>query len=128
MLPRIRLGFAYLANARSVLGDGDEPRAKQLYAKSKDQFEYVQRKLGKKPNAMVNSDNGLCATYVGLSSWDQAISVCERIIQDPRRIDTSGSVWFNLATAYLNRKQTKKARSAATSSRACARTRRAATC
>jgi lipopolysaccharide biosynthesis regulator YciM len=112
VLPRIRLGFAYLANARSVLGDGDEARAKQMFSKAKDQFEVVQRKLGKKPNAMVNSDNGLCAAYVGLGSWDQAISVCERVIQDPKRIDSVGSVWYNLATAYLARKQTKKARSA----------------
>jgi tetratricopeptide (TPR) repeat protein len=112
VLPRIRLGFAYLANARSVLGDGDNARAQQLYTKAVDQFEVVQRKLGKKPNAMVNSENGLCAAYVGLGRWDQAISVCERVIQDPKRIDGSGSVWYNLATAYLARKQTKKARSA----------------
>jgi tetratricopeptide (TPR) repeat protein len=112
VLPRLQLGFAYLANARSVLGDGDEGRAKQFYTKAKDQFEFIQRKLGKKQHAMSNSDNGLCAAYVGLSSWDQAISVCERVIQDPRRIDPNGSAWFNLATAYLNRKQTKKARSA----------------
>jgi len=79
VLPRIRLGFSYLANARSVLGDGDEARAKQLFTKAKEQFEVVQRKLGKKPNAMTNSNNGLCAAYVGLSSWDQAISVCERV-------------------------------------------------
>jgi tetratricopeptide (TPR) repeat protein len=112
VLPRIRLGFAYLSNARSVLGDGDEQRALQLYTKASDQFETVQRKLGKKPNAMVNSENGLCAAYAGLGRWDQAISVCERVIQDPKRIDSTGSVWYNLATAYLARKQTKKARSA----------------
>jgi lipopolysaccharide biosynthesis regulator YciM len=114
VLPRIRLGFAYLANARSVLGDGDDARAKSYYDKARDQFETVQRKHGKKPNAMVNSENGLCAAYVGLSRWDQAISICERVIQDPRRIDSTGSVWFNLSTAYLARKQTKKARSAGT--------------
>jgi tetratricopeptide (TPR) repeat protein len=34
VLPRVRLGFAYIANARAVLGDGDEDRAKQLYAKA----------------------------------------------------------------------------------------------
>ena len=112
VLPRIRLGFSYLSNARSVLGDGDEQRAQQLYTKATEQFEVVQRKLGKEKNAQVNADNGLCAAYVGLGRWDQAISVCERVIQDPRRIDTNGSVWFNLATAYLARKQTKKARSA----------------
>jgi Flp pilus assembly protein TadD len=113
VLPRIRLGFAYLANARSVLGDGDETRANALYKKSVDQFEYVQRKLGKKPNATVNSENGLCAAYSGLGEWDRAINVCEHVIQDPKHIDTSGSVWYNLATAYLARQQSKKARSAA---------------
>jgi len=112
VLPRVRLGFAYLANARSVLGDGDQQRAQGLYTKAVEQFEFVARKLGKKPNALVNAENGLCAAYSGLGRWDQAINVCERVIQDPKRIDASGSVWFNLATAYLARKQTKKARSA----------------
>jgi tetratricopeptide (TPR) repeat protein len=112
VLPRLRLGYAYLANGRSVLGDGDEARAKQYYTKAAEQFETVQRKHGKKPNAMVNSDNGLCAAFTGLRRWDQAISVCERVIQDPKRIDSAGSVWYNLATAYLARKQTKKARAA----------------
>lgn len=112
VLPRIQLGFAYLANARSVLGDGDDDRAKGLYTKAADQFEYVARKLGKKPNAMVNAENGMCAAYAGLGRWDQAINVCERVIQDPRRVDTAGSAWFNLGRAYLARKQTKKARTA----------------
>lgn len=113
VLPRIRLGFAYLANARSVLGDGDESRANALYKKSVEQFEYVERKLGKKPNAQVNAENGLCAAYTGLGMWDQGINVCEKVIQDPKRIDASGSVWYNLATAYLARQQPKKARTAA---------------
>lgn len=112
VLPRIRLGFAYLSNARSVLGDGDDDRAKSLYTKAADQFEYVARKLGKKPNAMVNAENGMCAAYAGLGRWDQAINVCERVIQDPRRVDAAGSAWFNLGHAYLARKQTKKARTA----------------
>ena len=113
VLPRIRLGFAYLSNARSVLGDGDEARASALYKKAADQFEYVERKLGKKPNAQVNAENGLCAAYSGLGEWDRAINTCERVIGDPRRIDASGSVWYNLATAYLARQQPKKARNAA---------------
>ena len=112
VLPRIRLGFAYLANARSVLGDGDEARAQQLYTKATEQFDVLQRKHGKEKSAGVNADLGLCASNAGLGKWDQAISVCERVIQDPRRIDSTGSVWYNLATAYLARKQTKKARSA----------------
>jgi tetratricopeptide (TPR) repeat protein len=39
VLPRIQLGFAYLANARAVLGDGDEARAQQLYTKAVEQFD-----------------------------------------------------------------------------------------
>ena len=113
VLPRVQLGFAYLTNARAVLGDGDEVHAEQLYTKAVDQFEYVSRKLGKKPNAQVNADNGLCAAYTGLRKWDQAVTVCERIVQNPKQIDTTGSVWFNLSTAYLANKQTKKARNAA---------------
>ncbi|HEY0254614.1 MAG TPA: tetratricopeptide repeat protein, partial [Kofleriaceae bacterium] len=113
VLPRVQLGFAYLANARAVLGDGDEDRAQQLYQKAADQFDFVQRKLGKKPNAQVNSDNGLCAAYTGLRKWDQAVTVCERIIQNQKAVDASGSVYFNLATAYLANRQTKKARAAA---------------
>jgi Tfp pilus assembly protein PilF len=112
VLPRVRLGFAYIANARGVLGDGDEDRAKSLYTKAAEQFEYVQRKLGKKPNAIVNAENGLCAAYTGLARWDNAINVCEKVIQNPKHVDTAGSAWFNLGRAYLARKQTKKARSA----------------
>jgi Flp pilus assembly protein TadD len=113
VLPRVRLGFAYLANARSLLADGDETRAQGLYQKAADQFDIVMRKFAKKPNAQVNAQNGLCAAYTGLARWDQAVTVCERIVQDPKRIDANGSVWFNLGSAYLARKQSKKARSAA---------------
>ena len=74
----------------------------------------MQRKLGKKPNAQVNSDNGLCAAYTGLSRFDQAVTVCERVLGDPTKLDATGAAYFNLATAYLARKQTKKARTAAT--------------
>ncbi|MGN6105952.1 MAG: tetratricopeptide repeat protein [Kofleriaceae bacterium] len=114
VLPRVRLGFAYLATARQAIAAADDPRAKQLYGKAFEQFEQVQRRHGKRPNAQVNADNGLCAAYTGLGRFDQAVTVCERVIQDPRRVDATGSVWFNLATSYLARKQTKKARAAAT--------------
>jgi len=114
VLPRIRLGFAYLATARLAIGDGDEPRAQRLYARAADQFDVVQRKFARKPNAAVNADNGLCAALTGMGKFDQAVTVCERVIEDPKRIDTTGSVWFNLATAYLARKQPRKARTAGT--------------
>ena len=35
------------------------------------------------------------------------------MIAEPKRIDAQGSVWFNLSKAYLARRQTKKARTAA---------------
>ena len=113
VLPRIRLGFAYLSTARAALADDDDARAQQLYAKAVDQFELVARKLGKKPDAMVNADNGLCAAYTGLGKWDQAVTVCEKIVQHPAQVDSTGSVYFNLATAYLANRQTAKARGAA---------------
>lgn len=113
VLPRVELGVAYLTNARTVLSGGDDGRAEQLYAKAASQFEFVSRKFGKKPNAQVNADNGLCAAYAGLRKWDHAVTVCERIVQNPKQIDTTGSVWFNLSTAYLANKQIKKARTAA---------------
>ncbi len=113
VLPRVRLGFAYLGGARAAIADGNEARAKALFGKAADQFNVVQRKHGKRPNAQVNADNGLCAAYTGGGRFDEAVTVCERVIADPRRIDATGSVWFNLATAYLARKQHEKARRAA---------------
>lgn len=114
VIPRIRLGFAHLATARVAISEGDEAGAQKLYGKAVDQFETLARRLGKRPNAQVNADNGLCAAYTGLGRFDKALTVCERIVEDPKRIDASGAVWFNLGTAYLARKQTKKARTAAT--------------
>jgi len=113
VLPRIRLGFAYLANAHRDVGDGEDPQAIALYGKAVDQFELVERKFGKKPNAQVNADNGLCAAYAGLGKWDQATTVCERITANAKHVDPTGSAWFHLAKAYLARNQTKKARAAA---------------
>jgi lipopolysaccharide biosynthesis regulator YciM len=113
VLPRIRLGFAYLANARTATGAQDDAHARQLYGKAVDQFEIVERKFGKRPNAQVNADNGLCAAYAGMGKWDQAATVCERIVADPRRIDPTASAWYQLARAYLARNQARKARSAA---------------
>ena len=114
VLPRVQLGFAYLANARAVLADGDDAHAQALYKKSIEQFEIVQKKLGRKPNAAVNAENGLCAAYTGLGQFDQAVTVCEKVVDDPKHVDSTASAWFNLGTAYLARKQTKKARAAAT--------------
>jgi Flp pilus assembly protein TadD len=109
VLPRLRLGFAYLATARTVT-DGD-PKA--LYGKAAQQFEVVQQRHASKPNALANADNGLCAAYTGLERFDAAVTVCERIVKDPKRIDAAASAWFNLATAYLLRKNLKGARASA---------------
>ncbi|MBP6628726.1 MAG: hypothetical protein KBG28_07970 [Kofleriaceae bacterium] len=107
VLPRIRLGFAYLGLAR-IAADGGAA----LYEKAVTQFETVQRKHGKRPHAQVNADNGLCAALAGLGRHDQAITVCERVVGDPRRVDKSGSVWFNLASALLAKRQIARARTA----------------
>src|SRR5882757_8699468 len=107
VLPRLRLGFAYLTTARAALADSDAVKAQRDYAKAADQFDVVSRKFAKKPNAQVNADNGACAALTGLGRFDQAVTVCERVVEDPRHIDASGAVWFNLATDYLARHQAK---------------------
>ncbi len=114
VLPRVRLGFAHLAAARLAIAEREDERAQQLYARAVEQFEVVQRKHGKRPNAQVNADNGLCAAYTGLGRFDQAVTVCERITDNTKRVDATGAAWFNLGTAYLARRLTKKARAAAT--------------
>jgi tetratricopeptide (TPR) repeat protein len=116
LMPRIRLGFAYIGKARGALRDGTtdgSSTAARHYGKAIDQFEVVHKKFGKTKIAAINADNGLCAGYTGLGKHDQAITVCERIIQDPKRIDANASVWFNLASAYLAKKQPGRARTAA---------------
>lgn len=113
VLPRVRLGFAYLANARTAIADGGAPKARDLYGKAAQQFEIVQQRHASKPNALANADNGLCAAYTGLERFDAAVTVCERIVKDPKRVDAAASAWFNLATAYLERKNLKQARASA---------------
>jgi len=113
VLPRIHLGFAYLMLGQSAAREG---RAKEMtadYQKAIDQFETLEKKFSKKPYAMTNAENGLCAAYTAQSAFDRAITVCERIIQDPKKIDSNGSVWYNLGKSYLSNKQPKRARTAA---------------
>ncbi|HVV84538.1 MAG TPA: tetratricopeptide repeat protein [Kofleriaceae bacterium] len=113
VLPRVHLGFAYLARARQSLQDGNDADATADYERAASQLELVERKFGKRANAAVNADNGLCAAYTGLGRFDRAIAVCERVTADPRKVDATGSVWFNLGVAYLNKRQPAKARAAA---------------
>lgn len=114
VMPRIRLGFAYLGRARAALRDGKSGAASTDYDAAVTQLETVKRKFGKRANAVVNADNGLCAGYTGQAQFDRAIAVCERVVGDPRRVDANGSVWFNLGVAYLAKKQPVRARAAAT--------------
>jgi len=104
VLPRAQLGFAYLAVSKSK----DAPELQ----KARDQFEILLQKHKKQRNAQVNAQNGLCAAYSGLEEYDRAITLCEKIIQNPRQIDRRGSVWYNLGRAYLEKKQPKRARTA----------------
>jgi lipopolysaccharide biosynthesis regulator YciM len=113
VLPRVRLGFAYLTLARDAIKEGKGKDVAAAYQRAVDQFEIVEKKYGKKPHAMTNAENGLCAAYAGQGHFDRAITVCERIITDPKKIDANGSVWFNLGVSYLANKQPKRARTAA---------------
>ena len=107
VLPRVHLGFAYLSVGRKL-------NDRELYEKAREQFETLLKKHKNQTNAAVNANNGLCATYTILGMYDRAITLCEKIIQDPRRIDRRGSVWYNLGQAYLAKKQPKRARTAGT--------------
>ncbi len=107
VLPRVRLGFAHL----SV---GHKQKNRDHYEQARTQFETLLKKHKNQTNAAVNANNGLCATYTILGMYDRAITLCEKIIQDPRRIDRRGSVWYNLGQAYLAKKQPKRARTAGT--------------
>lgn len=100
VFPLIRLGYAQLA-----LGKYDEARG---------QFETLQRRHGKRPHAATNARLGMCAVYAGLGKYDQAITICEQIDRKIRERDTTGSVYYNLARAYLEKKQYAKARAEAT--------------
>jgi lipopolysaccharide biosynthesis regulator YciM len=113
VLPRIKLGFAYLTLARDFAHDAKTKEMNAAYDKAVTQFETVEKKFPKKPHAMTNAENGLCAAYAGEGHFDRAITVCERIIQDPTKIDQNGSVWYNLGASYLANKQPKRARTAA---------------
>jgi tetratricopeptide (TPR) repeat protein len=98
VLPRLRLGFAYLKLDRA----DDAERELELVAKT---FRKDQR-------ALVNANNGLCAVYTASGEYDRAITICERIIENPRNIDKTGSAWYNLGGSYLAKKQPRKARQA----------------
>lgn len=114
-VPRLRLGFAYLANARTAIASGDDRAAQGLFGRAAEQFGIVQRKHRRQPNAELNADNGLCAAYTGQGRFDEAVAVCERVTtaSSGSAADPTGAAWFNLGTAYLARKQAKKARAAA---------------
>ena len=116
MLPRVRLGFAYLATARRRdRRRRRRPRRSSCYGKAADQFDTVQRKFGKKPNAADQRRQRpvrrAAPAWAGSIRRPPCASAWSRIRS---RIDSTGSAWFNLATAYLARKQTKKARTAGT--------------
>lgn len=112
-LPRIHLGFSYLARGRSMVREGKEREATSDYEKAIREFETLQRKHAKDKLTTPNADIGLCAAYTGLRKFDQAIAVCERLQGNPKNIDSNGSVYFNLGSAYLAKRLPQKARQAA---------------
>ncbi len=113
VLPRVRLGFSYLARGRTAVRDGKGPAAIQDYERAVKEFEVVTRKHAKAQYAQPNADIGLCAAFTGLGKFDQAIAVCERLQGNPKNVDSNGSVYFNLGAAYLAKKLPQRARQAA---------------
>jgi len=97
-MPRLKLGIAYLTIER--------------WEDAERQFETVTKQFRKNPKWVLNANNGLCAAYTKTGKFDRAITLCERIIENPKHIDRRGSAWFNLGQAYLQKKQPRKARQA----------------
>ncbi|HTM20991.1 MAG TPA: tetratricopeptide repeat protein, partial [Kofleriaceae bacterium] len=95
------LGFAYLK-----LSAASHDNVK----KAREQFDILLQKHRKARGAEVNANNGLCAAYTKMGEFDRAITICEKIIENPRAIDRGGSVYFNLGQSYLYKKQPRKAR------------------
>jgi tetratricopeptide (TPR) repeat protein len=112
MFPRLRLGLMYLEKGRT-LPNHQSPEAMELWAKAEEQFQAVLRNHRGSEIGEINAGNGLCAAYTIQRKFSQAITTCERLIQNPRHIDLRGAVWHNLAVAYLNNRQARRARTAA---------------
>ena len=129
VLPRIRLGFAYLANARSVLGDGDEARAQAALhegsrpvrvrlAQARQEAERDGQR-GERPVRRVRRPRPLGPSDQRLRARDPGSEAdrCDGLgVVQPRHAPTS--------RASRRRRRAPPA----TSSRACARTKRAASC
>ena len=98
VLPHIRLGFSYLAVER--------------YRDAEAEFQLLLRKYRRTARAEINARNGLCAAYTALGEYDRAIALCEQITANPRHVDKSGAVWYNLGQAYLGKRQSGQARNA----------------
>jgi tetratricopeptide (TPR) repeat protein len=113
VLPMIRLGLAYLTKARMALGDGDDNSARDAYLRAEATFDDLKRKHGKRQHTDPNADIGLCSAYTGLGKHDQAITICEQVLRKIRNASDTFAVHFNLGTAYLQKKQYGKARTAA---------------
>lgn len=113
VLPRIRLGFSYLARGRNAVREGKGSAATTDYDRAIKEFDTVARKHGKAQYAQPNADIGLCAAYTGQGKFDQAIAVCERLHGNPKTVDSNASVHFNLGAAYLAKKLPQRARQAA---------------
>ena len=114
VMPRIKLGHAYLALGNTAFFDGRRTDGRTAYQSAKKQFEILKKKHGKAAHATLNADIGLCAAYTGLGEHDRAITVCETVVRNPKDVDRNGSAWYNLGKAYLAKKQSGRTRTAAT--------------
>lgn len=111
VMPLIKLGYAYLGVTKGIDHDRDAERQKYIKL-AKEQFETLLKEHRRSAMAEANAQNGLCAAHVGGHEWDRAVTVCEKLIVNPNFIDRRGSVWYNLGVAYLNKRLSRKARTA----------------
>jgi tetratricopeptide (TPR) repeat protein len=88
-LVRVKLGFSYLHIAR--------------YREAEKQFDEAIRAANQDATLAANARKGLCAAYAGAGSWDRALTICERVINDGLAMRGDSSPNFNLGVAYLSR-------------------------
>jgi tetratricopeptide (TPR) repeat protein len=117
VVPRAHLGLAHLRLAMNALNADDRERAVEHGNKAIAQFEELRRRHGKNPVAINAANSGMCAANMFFTRPNQAITACEQVVKDPRRVDSAGSAWYNLGKAYLKNRQYAKAREAATAYR-----------
>ena len=128
VLPRVRLGFAYLANARAVLGDGDEAHADAALHARRPSSSRPSSASSARSRTRRSTPTTACAPRTPASArWDQAVTVCERVVAGSRSRSIRPARCGSTSRPRTSRASRPRRRAPRRpSSRACARPRRAA--